>query len=180
MLSITDCWTEDIERGKFERCIVIKFNDVRRIGIAWIDSLLLFVVVIFSRFVIFVIWFRNRDKLRYFCWCEWYIKWSCFNFWSCSIVKNMIGLMNLSHPIDASPWVSNLSHLIYVHELQRSAMIFSSPCLNLFRVRADSILYWEIRSGFKSVKIFCCSGSNCCIRYQLENILNVQMISVWC
>ena len=55
----------------------------------------------------------------------------------------VIGIMNLSNPIDALRWVSHSYHLIYAHESRRSTMIFSSPCLNWFSVSADSILCWE-------------------------------------
>ena len=52
----------------------------------------------------------------------------------------VIGLINLSHPIDDSRWVSHLFHLINIHESRRSTMIFSSPYSNWFRVSTESIL----------------------------------------
>ena len=63
----------------------------------------------------------------------------------CAVMWSVvIRLMNFSHTIDASRWISNLFYLLHAHEYRRSVMMTSSPCWNWFSVRADYILWCEI------------------------------------
>ena len=59
------------------------------------------------------------------------------------LCRVVIVLMYLSHPIDASQCVLNLSHLIQAQESRKVAMILSSPYLNVSSFNAGSIVCRE-------------------------------------
>ena len=59
----------------------------------------------------------------------------------CAVLWSIvIELMKFSHKIDAFRGVSSL---IYTYESRRTAMMCSSPCLNWFSVRTNSMLCYE-------------------------------------
>ena len=135
----------------------------------------------FGDFIVFIVCFRDWGEWGYFYWYECHIEYTCFTFDNSMLWSVVIGLMNVSHPIDTLRWVSNISDLIHTLELRRSTMMISSPFLNWFSVSADSILCWEnivLIWFYQGLLLY--SERSFCIHYQWEIILGVQSLFILC